>query len=263
MSWNYFRSQDVKLIESQYVFSGSPVLQNGWGICLSMIFGNSGDFSFHIVGVPPDAPPTRIRVYLSNYDDFYSDTGQPIDYLRIYDGYTPNLAFSYYISPSDVQHRKIYRVWVRCVDPEDTVKINLSIDLSKITPWSWYDQNFWASPEITYKAYQALNEGRPGGHMSDFNYLVWNDMCNKVSEIRTKSGKSWNKDYGAYRFLPMNPEDKKLTAQRFKSLVTNLDSIWDGIDTGIDISKITPGSPVKSQYFLDITNTMNNIIQRM
>lgn len=71
-----------------------------------------------------------------------------------------------------------------------------------IPKWSWTDTNpyinhpgiyspyikFGASAEETQKAYQALINKGP---TSDFSYMVWNDLCAKISDLN----KDWQTEY--------------------------------------------------------------------
>lgn len=65
-----------------------------------------------------------------------------------------------------------------------TVKLETTIETDaptpSVSPWTWSGSNGSASAAQTRAAYSAIQNR---GNLSDFSYLVWNDMVDKVKEI--------------------------------------------------------------------------------
>ena len=102
------------------------------------------------------------------------------------------------------------------------------------------------------------------GKLSDFSYLVWNDMVDKVKEILDyglENGKTsyiWDETFCTYENTRIQPTDKTLTAQKFNSLRLNIDSRES---TGI--GEVKTGDIVYGSYFTTLTNTINTWIDNL
>ena len=132
-----------------------------------------------------------------------------------------------------------------------------SVTLTNIEKWSWNSSNGRATASQTYAAYRAvLNHGK----VSNFSYLVWNDMCSKVYAVRTAVGGigSWDTAYGSYSAAQMSASDRKLTARRFNNLKNQI-----GSQIGTGISDVSKGDTVKGSYFITIADRINNWIDRL
>ena len=68
------------------------------------------------------------------------------------------------------------------------------VTVDAVAYWSWNTANGSATAEQTQLAYEAIT-GR--GEISDFSYLVWNDLCKKVRAMVILSGTGWRVDCGA------------------------------------------------------------------
>lgn len=118
--------------------------------------------------------------------------------------------------------------------------------------WSWTASNGSATAAQTAAAYAAVT-GQ--GETTDFSYLVWNDLCAKVREVRTYAGVgSWDTAvYGqSYAQTCMTSADKTLTALRFNALRYNIGSQYP---TGI--SELSAGDAVLGSYFTTLTTAVN------
>lgn len=124
-------------------------------------------------------------------------------------------------------------------------------DESTPTPdsWSWTSSNGSASAAQTKKAYTAVTSK---GKITDFSYLVWNDMCAKVLEMREYYGYSWRTDYLSYSNTRMSSSNKNMTAARFNSLRVNVGSL---ISTGI--SEVSSGDIIYGSYFTTLMSKVN------
>ena len=123
--------------------------------------------------------------------------------------------------------------------------------------WDWNASNGEASASQTKKAYDAVSNK---GYVSDFNYNVWNDLVEKVSEARVAYGTDeWNNNYGANKSSTKASSGVALTAKRYNSLKNNLGSIYS---TGIaDVSKDDP--VIGQTHFLNFTTKLNEFINSL
>ena len=125
------------------------------------------------------------------------------------------------------------------------------------TKWNWDQSNGKASASLTQKALKALVNRTS---TRDFSYLVWNDLCSKVSEIRQAAGLSaWDTyAYGELDDIKMSGSGEILTASRFNSVRNNLDGVRkSGIRT------VYTGDVVKATYFTDLANAINDAIKNL
>lgn len=127
---------------------------------------------------------------------------------------------------------------------------SLSID-----KWSWTGSNGSASASQTQAAYSAITNM---GKLSDFSYLVWNDMVDKVMEILDAAGESWNTLRASYTSTRMSSSDKILTATRFNSLRYNI-----GLHYSTGITDFSKGDIIYGQYFVTLANCINGWIDSL
>lgn len=121
--------------------------------------------------------------------------------------------------------------------------------------WSWYASNGYATASQITAAYNAITNK---GAVSNFSYLVWNDLVNKVNETVESDGSSWNSRYTTYNGTLMNSSNKTLTAQMFNSLRYNI-----GLHVSTGISEVSRGDPVYGHYFITLTDCLNQWINTL
>ena len=111
----------------------------------------------------------------------------------------------------------------------------------------------WTASTARRKAQTALNNK---GAVSDFSYTVWNELCEKVLEIRQALGSGWNSYYLTFAKTKMTASDKTLTAARYNSLRYNV-----GVSYSTGIGEVSSGDIVKGQiHFLNLTDKINEWI---
>jgi hypothetical protein len=117
--------------------------------------------------------------------------------------------------------------------------------------WSWSASNGNATAAQTAAAKTAV-DGQ--GYTTDFSYLVWNDLCDKVKEVLDYTGGTWNSSaYGlTLAQTKMSSSSKVLTAARFNSLRYNIGSHYS---TGI--SEVSTGDTVYGSYFTTLATKIN------
>ena len=137
---------------------------------------------------------------------------------------------------------------------EDANGKKFSIDVSKICDING-DLGDKASASVTIAAHTAITSR---GATSDFSYLVWNDLVDKVIEALTADGDSWNTNNSKYlssSSTKMSPSDKVLTAKRFNALRWNI-----GRKYSTDITDRSKGQQVLGSYFTTLTDALNSWI---
>ena len=126
--------------------------------------------------------------------------------------------------------------------------------------WSWTAGNVDTTlDDETSAAYTAITSH---GEDGDFDYRVWNDLCDFVNQILTSSkvNLTW---YGSINNVKMTSSDKVLTAVRFNNLVKNLNNIAAKAGTSSYGVTAATGSPVYGYYFTDITTRLNTAINAL
>lgn len=134
-------------------------------------------------------------------------------------------------------------------------KMTRTFTTTSLTLWSWEQSNGYlsnlsgyASAEQTKKAYKAITTQ---GLLSDFSYLVWNDMVNKVYQIKFELDTVWDSTYASYESTKMSVWDKAVTSKRIRSLYINI---------GATIEKANAGDPIAGGIFEVATFWINYII---
>lgn len=124
--------------------------------------------------------------------------------------------------------------------------------LSSVSKWNWGLSNGNASANATTAAYYAVMNK---GYVSNFSYMVWNDLVDKVLEVLISKNLSWNNNFLTSSATKMSSGDKTLTAVRFNSLRYNI-----GLHYSTGISTVSRGDTVYGSYFITLTNCINNWI---
>lgn len=144
-------------------------------------------------------------------------------------------------------------------------------EVSGVTPWSWNASNGTASAVQTHTAYIAVSNYGP---ISDFSYLVWNDMVSKVAEMRNRANQKpvWNTKYLTQANTSMSNTEsgRTMTAARYNSLRYNIGLYYgfNEVPSGelIDLDSVTkekiPGDPVIGSDFIDLMTCLNYAIDR-
>ena len=142
-------------------------------------------------------------------------------------------------------------------------------DGQTVALWSWSTSNGSASASQTQAARSAV-----AGHgaVENFSYLVWNDMVDKVAEMRSAASQSpvWNTRYLTQSNTKMSSTDKTMTAARYNSLRYNIGlykSFSDSADSLIDYDSVvavkSPGDDVIGSDFLDLMIGLNAAIRQV
>ena len=150
-----------------------------------------------------------------------------------------------------------YQVRLTVYNGDKSASATRSVTLRSIEKWSWNSSNGRATAGQTYNAYQAVTGN---GNVSDFSYLVWNDMCAKVYAIREAVGNigAWDTAYGTYSAAQMSSGDKVMTAARFNNLKNQI-----GTQIGTGINDVKSGDIIRGSYFTTLTSRMNDWIDRL
>ena len=122
----------------------------------------------------------------------------------------------------------------------------------RIDKWSWTSSNGNSSSSETRNAYSAVCNN---GKVSNFSYLVWNDMVDKVREVLEAKNLTWNDRFASYSATKMSYGSRVLTATRFNSLRYNI-----GLHYSTGISNVYTGDTVYGWYFTTLTYCINEWI---
>ena len=167
----------------------------------------------------------------------------------------------------------VYMSYSRSMDPENKYdRDSITTDeVSGVAPWSWNASNGTASAVQTRTAYNAVSNYGP---ISDFSYLVWNDMVTKVAEMRNRANQKpvWNTKYLTQANTSMSNTEsgRTMTAARYNSLRYNIGLYYgfNEVPSGelIDLDSVTkekiPGDPVFGSNFIDLMTCLNYAIDR-
>lgn len=123
-----------------------------------------------------------------------------------------------------------------------------------IEPWSWTRSNGAATNAQTQRAYDVIM----GNITADnFAHEVWNDLVDKVAEMREAKGYTWDRAGGTYPSASgckMSAGDR-LTAAAYNGVRYNIGSVFS---TGI--SDQSPGDPITGYKIYHLTDILNRII---
>ena len=133
---------------------------------------------------------------------------------------------------------------------------------TNITKWSWNSSNGDATAIQTSMAYTAVVNKT---EVSNFAYLVWNDIVDKVYELAFATVKFWDATYATYANTKMTSSDKTLTAVKFNSLRNNLELVGNNIGLGdkTGIDRVYPKDKVYGDYFTTLTEYINWCIENL
>lgn len=130
-----------------------------------------------------------------------------------------------------------------------TVKTKQSVE-----PWDWNISNGTATATQTRTAYAAITQK---GRLSDFSYLVWNDIVDKTNTVLVARNMSWDSTYGTKTSAEMSSTNKVMTANRFNAVWWNLSRM---VTVGLGSSPRQPGEKILGSYFTLLTEAINKSI---
>lgn len=195
-----------------------------------------------------------LRGWLGTSPDW--DYGQPISYISpesASSGFT-NFSHSYKVVAGQT-----YYIWVAPMSTNTGYTFTLNIsnvqEQYTVVKWSWSASNGSASASQTSAAYSAVVNKTA---VTNFSYLVWNDLVDKVKKILDATGDSWDSSYATYANTKMTSSDKTLTATKFNSLRYNIGSHYS---TGI--YDVAPNDDVLGSYFITLASCINSWIDTL
>lgn len=222
---------------------------------------------------------TSITLYVNDLDTTYDRADRYIKW-RIYPS-TTVVATSYLganvssggtatitgLSPNTTYQISAEIFWTDGSTGEWYSKIQLSDGITTTnstgtipSKFSWTKSNGTATATQTATAYTAVTTN---GYTTDFSYLVWNDIVEKVNEIITYLDGDWLTKYASLANTKMTSTDKDMTAVRYNSLLYN---IWAYCITDISAFnslKQNKEDDVLGSYFTNIVTYINNTIDTL
>lgn len=125
---------------------------------------------------------------------------------------------------------------------------------SVVEPWSWTSSNGSATAAQTENAYSILLGNRVA---DDFSHNVWNDLIDKIVEMREAQGLSWTTNGGVYLTASecKVSSGDTLTAEIYNSMKVNVGSI-----SSTDIQDVEPGDEITGYHITHVVDVLNDII---
>lgn len=197
--------------------------------------------------------PLRLTVDDTKYSNKVydsDDSGGSSSYWTIrVSGLTPNTTYTFeaqlgYYTGSTASWLSLYADGDFTTDP----------DVLPVDKWSWNASNGSASAAATQNAYKVLK-----GTLSadNFSYSVWNDLVDKVVEVRSAKGYGWDSVSGKY-FTAANckvSSGDTLSAQIYNSVKYNIGSV-----RATGILDVSAGDEIKGNLITTLTDVINEII---
>lgn len=238
------------------------VMASGWGSASTWSKTYKTD-RFEAEIVTTDVTRTSITVYLDmpcTYPDNDRTLRWYLDGSLKYTKYPGSYATeSSSVTFSGLSQGTTYTIRARITNTSGLLdkeyEIDVTTDKPSVSQWSWSSSNGNATSAQTRSAKTAIdNQGR----LSNFSYLVWNDLVNKVNEALTAGGSSWSNQYADISSTRMSSNNKLLTATRFNSLRFNI-----GRKQSTGISDVSKGDVVYGWYFTRLTDRLNTYISKL
>lgn len=159
------------------------------------------------------------------------------------------------VTLSGLSQNTTYSVWAYAATPygggfTSTYQMGYATFTTTPSAWSWTASNGNATAAQTSAAYTAITGN---GLLTNFSYLVWNDLVDKVNAVCAFAGYSWDTTYATLANTKMTSTSKTLTAVRFNSLLFNIGSHYS---TGI--SEVSAGDDVLGSYFTTLATKLND-----
>lgn len=129
-----------------------------------------------------------------------------------------------------------------------------SAPVPSVEPWSWTASNGSATAGQTQAAYAILQGTRPA---DGFSHLVWNDLVDKVEEMRAAVGGVWDTVGGSYLTAAACKASAgdTLRAEAYNSVKVNIGNIQS---TGIQ--DVSPGDEITGYHIIHLTDVLNSIL---
>lgn len=132
-----------------------------------------------------------------------------------------------------------------------------------LAPWSWEHANVATHSGATTQASDAQTRAAhtaitTKGPLSNFSWLVWNDLVNYFVEVMWAAGGTWSDSYAWYDNTKMTSGDRRMTAARFNSLRYNIDLLYS-----TNIPPVSKGDKIYGWYFTRLADCINGIISSL
>lgn len=158
---------------------------------------------------------------------------------------------------ADTQYEVIAFLRTTAMDPSpvaESQSLGVWTEQLPVEPWTWTGSNGQATATQTRNAYAILQGTRAP---NDFSHYVWNDLVDKISEMRRAKGYSWTTDGG--RLLSEDAckvyAGDTMSALQYNSIKTNVGSILS-----TNIPDVSVGDEITGDKLIDLTTVLNQII---
>ena len=123
-----------------------------------------------------------------------------------------------------------------------------------IPAWSWTSSNGSATAAQTQNAYAILQGTRSA---DDFSHLVWNDLVDKIAQVRNSRqdiAVDWDNAY-ATKTNTKASAGNTLSAVRYNSICYNINNM-----KGVSVPYVSSGDVIYGANIISLVNTLNAII---
>lgn len=226
-----------------------------------------------------------VTLYLSGLDTSWTQGVRTVNWHLNAETKTTTLANGVssgaYVTFNGLKSSTIYGVYCTIFHGDELIKElrgEVMTDEGEAKPierWKWDDANGLATPTQVKKAYNAIVYKEV---TTNFSWLVWDDLVDKVKELTDYTIGYWSETYASYSKTKLvGSASQNLTAVMFNSLRNNLELAG----TKLGLSKIPDttnhndalegtiphpvekGKTVFGHYFLTITDYINDCIDNL
>lgn len=258
--WKYLT---INAGESLYAETSVPITESDT-YCVRRIqisCQNAGTLRVTVTNTTGSARSMELSISTTQNISFDTQYGRPSSRLTYQTGNSIDLSYS-----TVSAHPTYYWLWVKLTDG-NTGSYRVTVyppGGSSVELWNWNAQNGPEKNATTVQvqaAWSALYNGGSysGGQVSGFSYLVWNDLCAKLNEVVTISGRQWQASTATLANTKMTANDRTMTAVRFNAVRDQLNQL--GQTTGVP--SVSRGDRVLAVYFVNIATCINQAINNL
>lgn len=171
-------------------------------------------------------------------------------FSRTISGLSPGATYSWSAQLGYVNNGKISYLSIT-----DSGSFTTKYDISL---WSWSSSNGEATTAMTQRAYQILLGNAPAS--DGFSHYVWNDLVDKVVEMRGAKGYYWDTSDGMYL---TSANAKVYAGETLSAAVYNAVRYNIGSVKGTGIYDVMPGNEITGFHITRLTDVLNEIISSL
>lgn len=129
-----------------------------------------------------------------------------------------------------------------------------------MTQWGWFESNGNATAEQTWLFWRVLQGEVPCDY---FYAVVWNDLVDKVAEMRSAIGRPWDTNEGGAKLYLTQAECYATPGDPFRADVYNAVRFQVGSIKGTQVTDRVPGGEITGYHILRMVEVLNEIISEL